>query len=135
MKLEKSAEEEIADVRMKRPHVVLLGAGANRQAFPRGERNGRHLPVMADFLKTASFAGVLTAAGISHAGRNFEELYSELALDPAKAPAPATTSVHYLEPNVRSSSRAASANSLNGLIPVPVLIIARISSNVLFGWK
>jgi hypothetical protein len=86
MKLEKSVEEEIADVRMKRPHVVLLGAGASRQAFPRGERNGKHLPVMADFLKTASFANVLTSAGISHAGRNFEELYSELAVNPANAP-------------------------------------------------
>jgi len=26
---------------MGRPHVVLLGAGASRAAFPRGERNGK----------------------------------------------------------------------------------------------
>jgi hypothetical protein len=75
LKLEESPEEEIADVRTKRPHVVLLGAGASRAAFPRGERNGKHLRVMADFLEMPQFAEVLTSAGISHAGRNFEELY------------------------------------------------------------
>lgn len=84
MKLEKSIEDEIADVRTKRPHVVLLGAGASRQAFPRGERNGKRLPVMADLLEMPPFADALTSAGISHAGRNFEELYSELTLDPGK---------------------------------------------------
>lgn len=83
--LGKSAAEEIADVSMGRPHVVLLGAGASRAAFPQGERNGKRLPVMADFFEIASIADALASAGISYSGRNFEELYSELTHDPAKA--------------------------------------------------
>lgn len=30
------------------PHVVILGAGASRAAFPYGNAKGRRLPVMAD---------------------------------------------------------------------------------------
>jgi len=68
--LEKSAAEEIADVSMGRPHVVLLGAGASRAAFPRGERNGKRLPVMADFFETAPIADALASGGIPYSGRN-----------------------------------------------------------------
>jgi hypothetical protein len=69
---EKSAADEIADVRMNRPHVVLLGAGASRAAFLLGERNGKRLPVMADFFETAPIAEALASEGISYSGRNFE---------------------------------------------------------------
>ncbi len=31
-----------------RPHVVLLGAGASRAAFPDGDRHGRSIPLMSD---------------------------------------------------------------------------------------
>jgi hypothetical protein len=61
---EVSAAEEIQQVRIGRPHLVLLGAGASRAAFPDGERNGHVLPLMADFTKIASVAGVLKRAGI-----------------------------------------------------------------------
>jgi hypothetical protein len=33
---------------MTRPHVVILGAGASRAGFPRGDRDGKLLPVMGD---------------------------------------------------------------------------------------
>ena len=32
------------------PHVVILGAGASRAAFPYGERNGIVPPLMKDFV-------------------------------------------------------------------------------------
>jgi hypothetical protein len=83
--LEKSVAEEIADVSMGRPHVVLLGAGASRAAFPRGERNGKRLPVMADFFGIAPIADALASGGVPYSGRNFEELYSELTRDATKA--------------------------------------------------
>lgn len=35
-----------------RPHVVLLGAGASRAAFPSGEETGKHLPLMNDFVSS-----------------------------------------------------------------------------------
>lgn len=81
---EKSAAEEITDVSMGRPHVVLLGAGASCAAFPQGERNGKRLPVMVDFFEVAPIANVLASEGIHCSGRNFEELYSELTRDPTK---------------------------------------------------
>jgi hypothetical protein len=84
-KHEKSVADEIADVRLERPHVVLLGAGASRAAFPRGDRNGKRLPLMVDFFETAPIAEALISERIAYSGRNFEDLYSELALDPTKA--------------------------------------------------
>jgi hypothetical protein len=79
--MEKSVADEIAQVSMNRPNVVLLGAGASRTAFPIGERNGRHLPVMTDFIDIVPINDVLSNAGIVGTGRNFEEIYSEIATD------------------------------------------------------
>lgn len=79
--MEKSVVHEVAQVSMGRPHVVLLGAGASRAAFPNGERNGRRLPTMADFLEIVPIREVLSAANIPFDGANFEELYASLAGD------------------------------------------------------
>jgi hypothetical protein len=38
-----TVEEEIANPFFGRPHVVILGAGASRASFPKGEAAGRHL--------------------------------------------------------------------------------------------
>ena len=35
------------------PHVVILGAGASKAAFPDGDRNGRHLPLIDDLAPIA----------------------------------------------------------------------------------
>jgi hypothetical protein len=43
---EASVDDEINEVSMGRPHVVLLGAGASRAAFMNGDRNGRVLPLI-----------------------------------------------------------------------------------------
>ncbi len=61
-----------------RPHVVLLGAGASRAAFPKGDANGLRLPLMSDFVETVSgLADYLRANGICHDG-NIETLYKKL---------------------------------------------------------
>jgi hypothetical protein len=70
---------------MSRPHVVLLGAGASRAGLPDGDANGRRLPLMSDFVEIVPVSDVLKTAGISYAGRNFEELYSELCTEPRNA--------------------------------------------------
>jgi hypothetical protein len=80
-----TVEEEVARPFAKRPHVVLLGAGASRAAFPEGERAGRFLPVMADLIDTVGLASELDAARIDWQGRDFEVLYGELRSDPARA--------------------------------------------------
>lgn len=82
---EVSPEEEIADVSMGKPHVVLLGAGASRAAFPQGDANGRKLPLMLDFVEHVPVGELLSEAGFSNPVKNFEAAYSSIASDPDKA--------------------------------------------------
>ena len=83
--MEKTASDEITEVSMGRPHVVLFGAGASRAAFPHGERSGRLLPVIADFLDIVPVGALLSTADTQAQGSNFEDIYSKLASDPASA--------------------------------------------------
>lgn len=80
-------EQEVAHVEGGRPHVVLLGAGASRAAFPNGERNGRRLPLMTDFCEVLSVGEVLDPLGIDYRDQDFEELYTKLASEPSLADA------------------------------------------------
>lgn len=69
-------------LRIQRPHLVLLGAGASRAAFPTGEKNGLKLPLMDDFVETVGrLADYLKECEIDHQEQNFEELYSALYED------------------------------------------------------
>jgi hypothetical protein len=82
---EASVADEIDQIEIGRPHVVLLGAGASRAALPNGDANGKRLPLMSDFADIVPVGDVLGTAGIAYAGRNFEELYSELCTEPRYA--------------------------------------------------
>lgn len=76
--------EELANLEMeKRPHVVILGAGASRAAFPNGDGSGRQIPVMNDLVRLTGLGDMLESAGIEWRHRNFEELYAELRTDGA----------------------------------------------------
>ena len=46
----------VDDLSISRPHVVILGAGASAAAFPKGDRNGRRLPLMDDLVQVVSWA-------------------------------------------------------------------------------
>lgn len=70
---------------MGAPHVVILGAGASLAALPRGDRNGRRLPVMSNFVEVVGLEPILLKAGIDAGGENFEALYSRLVLEPRYA--------------------------------------------------
>lgn len=72
-----SRKQEVAEVRMERPHIVILGAGASRAACPKGDKNGRPLPVMADFSKLVGLTPLFQDWGIDP-DRNFEDTYSDL---------------------------------------------------------
>ena len=39
--MEVSVQQEIEQIEMERPHVVILGAGASYAAFPNGDKHGR----------------------------------------------------------------------------------------------
>lgn len=66
-------------ITMHRPHVVLLGAGASLAAFPNGDKYGRRLPLMDDFVEVVyGLADYLDYLGINYKNKNFEIIYSEL---------------------------------------------------------
>ena len=60
-----------------RRHVVLLGAGATRAAFPNGDGNGKRLPLMNDFVETLELATLLKNVDIDST-KNFESIYSNI---------------------------------------------------------
>ncbi len=69
-------------IRVQRPHLVLLGAGASVAAFPKGDKNGLVLPLMNNFVETVEGLGsYLDNLGISYEGQNFEDTYSTLYED------------------------------------------------------
>lgn len=70
-------EELIQNPNNHRPHVVLLGAGASRAAFPNGEATGKHLPLMDDFIKTLDLTSRLKDVTIDPED-NFETIYSSI---------------------------------------------------------
>jgi len=67
------------------PHVVILGAGASRAAFPEGDSHGKRLPVMADLIECLGLAPAIVEAGFSNTS-DFESLYDEIATS-GKTPA------------------------------------------------
>ena len=76
-----SIEEEISQLRVKAPHVVLMGAGASVATCPNGDRNGRRLPVMSNLVKTVGLRDLIPE---SMRRRNFETIYSSIASDPSE---------------------------------------------------
>jgi len=76
-----SVAEEIQDASMGRPHVVILGAGCSRAAFPNGDRAGRRLPLMNDLIRVLGLEVLLRPANLVDLPENFEVLYSKLAME------------------------------------------------------
>jgi len=61
------------------PHIVIVGAGGSSAACPQGDKNGRHLPVMADLIDTVGLRPMLESVGIHTSVIDFESLYDDLA--------------------------------------------------------
>lgn len=75
-------EYEITHASFERPHVVLLGAGASYAAFPNGDRNGRKLPLLRDFVDVIDLRIYMKEARIQPPLDDFEAIYSNIALNP-----------------------------------------------------
>ncbi|MGA8726296.1 MAG: hypothetical protein WB565_14780 [Acidimicrobiales bacterium] len=73
-----SVEDEIANLQMQRPHVVLLGAGASRAAAPDGDRAGRPLPLMRDVADVLGLGDLFPPDLQSLVETDFESAYSKL---------------------------------------------------------
>ena len=81
-----TAQQLIEEPCSLRPHVVLVGAGASRAAFPNGDAAGQHIPVMDDLVGIIELQSLIEGAGIDTEGeRNFEAIYSELVSEPRHA--------------------------------------------------
>jgi hypothetical protein len=81
-----SREEEIATVEVRRPHVVLLGAGASRAALPDGDKHGRAVPLLRDVASELDLASSFPVGLQELALQDFEAAYSQLTeADPAVA--------------------------------------------------
>src|SRR4030042_5626438 len=64
---------------VQRPHLVLIGAGASRAAFPNGEKYRLRLPLMNDFFDIVEgLSDYLEKHGIGYKNKNFEDLYSSM---------------------------------------------------------
>lgn len=76
-----SAIEEVNQITMGKPHVVILGAGASKAAFPEGDRNGKRLPLMKNFIETLGLEDLVARSGLSFPSANFEDIYSSIYSD------------------------------------------------------
>ena len=59
-------------------HTFLLGAGASRAAFLNGDKYGRKLPLMSDFIEIVGLEEFLDKNGIDFSNQNIEEIYDGL---------------------------------------------------------
>ena len=80
-----SVREQVADTSAKRPHLVILGAGASLAACRNGDANGRALPLMNNLLDVVGLRPLFEAYEIEVQDTEFERVYSSLCLDPSKA--------------------------------------------------
>jgi len=78
MQFDDDEKNEIENVSFKRPHFVLIGAGASRAAFPNGDKNGNKLPLMDDFVEVLNIGSLLEKNNIKYKDVNFEVIYSEI---------------------------------------------------------
>lgn len=62
----------------KRPHLVILGAGATRATIPQNDKNGLEAPVMDNFLETLQLTNLLKDIKLHTTSKNIENIYSEL---------------------------------------------------------
>ena len=53
------------------PHVVILGAGASVACCPKGDLNGKSMPVMDDFVDIVGLQDLLSENNIKYKNKNF----------------------------------------------------------------
>lgn len=60
------------------PHVIILGAGASKAAFPRGDATGKRVPLMTELPDCLGLRSLLGSAGFPD-DADFESVYDELS--------------------------------------------------------
>ncbi len=76
--MEVSVAQEIEQIQMGKPHVVILGAGASYAAFLNGDKNGVKIPLMNNFVDILDLNELLSQTSIDFKTDNFEKIYDQL---------------------------------------------------------
>jgi hypothetical protein len=63
------------------PHVVILGAGASKASFPKGEASGLEVPLMNDIIRVLGISDIFRCHGIGINNNDFESIYDQLVTD------------------------------------------------------
>ena len=71
--------EQMIEIYPQRPHLVILGAGASKDAMPDGDANGKPLPVMSEFISTLNLTDYIGKIEGVPKTDNIEDVYSWLA--------------------------------------------------------
>jgi hypothetical protein len=80
-----SREQEVANPKACRPHLVLLGAGASKAALPNGDPHGMDIPLLRDIAVDLDLAASFPQDLQELAATDFEAAYSRLyERDPAQ---------------------------------------------------
>jgi hypothetical protein len=74
--MEVSVDQEIADTRMRRPPVLLLGAGASKAALPEGDKRATPVPLLRDVAESIELARLFPDDLRDLARQDFEAAYS-----------------------------------------------------------
>ena len=62
----------------KRPHVVLLGAGASVATIPNGDKNGKKISAMKGFIDKLGMKSVISNINLQTTSDNLEDIYMEM---------------------------------------------------------
>jgi len=71
-----TADDEIRQVSVGKPHVVILGGSASYAAFPQGDKHGRMLPLMNNLIETLGIEDIVAQTGLRFESHNFEDIYA-----------------------------------------------------------
>ena len=70
--------DDYETIMKKRPHVVLLGAGASCAALPKGDKYGKKISAMNGFLDTLGLSEIIRKIELQTESDNLEDIYMEL---------------------------------------------------------
>lgn len=75
----------MSNPKKSKPHTVILGAGASRQAFLDGDANGRMVPLMTDLIKILELEKVFKEKNIEFKGKDFEKIQTTISVLDSKS--------------------------------------------------
>lgn len=71
-------QKEFIRLQESRSHLVILGAGASIATIPTGDKNGKKISAMDNFIKNMGLENILEKCLIETNSQNLEDIYSEL---------------------------------------------------------